>query len=94
MRPHSGVTGAAPPHTSGGKVIQRIITPPVANCEVCGVKAMCLDWNYNFRYRVMCDNNHVATKECGSAHRAICRWNNAQKRLVNVRALHIAEEIE
>lgn len=29
----------------------------------------------------MCDKNHTSTRECGTIHRAICRWNNAQARI-------------
>ena len=58
--------------------MQRPITPPIALCAKCGAKAECLDWDFNDRWQVICDNNHTSTKECGSRHRAICRWNNAQ----------------
>jgi hypothetical protein len=30
---------------------------------------------------LMCNNNHTSTRECGSRHRAICKWNNAQEKL-------------
>ena len=33
-------------------------------------------------WRVMCDNNHVSTKECATRHRAVCRWNNAQEKIL------------
>ena len=68
---------------------QRVITPPIADCAICGAKAMCIDWDFRFAYKVICDNNHVATRECGTVHRAICRWNNAQARLVSAQALPI-----
>jgi hypothetical protein len=60
---------------------QQIKTPPIASCARCGAKAMCIDWNFDGKHRVWCDNNHVSTKECGSRHRAICLWNNAQIKL-------------
>lgn len=48
------------------------ITPPTRNCW-CGAKAHVIDWDYKMMYRVMCDNNHTLTKECGTKHRAIYR---------------------
>jgi len=59
---------------------QKVITPPISTC-FCGSKAKVVDWNWNERYLVMCDNNHTLSKECGSHHKAICLWNNrvAQK---------------
>jgi hypothetical protein len=58
---------------------QRATTPPIALCAKCGAKAECFD--FDFLYRVICNNYHTATKRCGSRHRAVCRWNNAQERL-------------
>ena len=55
---------------------QKIITPPILNCARYGATAKALSWNFN--YKVYCDNNHTSTQECGSRHRAICRWNNNQ----------------
>ena len=60
---------------------QTIKTPPILPCARCGAEAMCIDWDFNDMWRVMCDNNHTSTKRCGTAHRAICRWNNAQTKL-------------
>lgn len=57
---------------------QIVKTPAILNCTKCGAKAVCIDWDFQDRWRVMCDNNHTETKECGSRHRAICRWNNKQ----------------
>ena len=56
--------------------MQRPITPPIALCAKCGAEAKCID--LDSLWRVVCENNHKATKRCGSRHRAICRWNNAQ----------------
>lgn len=60
---------------------QQVKTPPIAPCARCGAEAMCIDWNYRGFYRVICNNNHTSTKECGSFHRAVCLWNNAQTKL-------------
>ena len=57
---------------------QKIITPPILNCARCGATAKALSWNFDFNYKVYCDNNHTSPKECASRHRAICRWNNKQ----------------
>ena len=57
---------------------QPIFTPKIQKCAVCGAEAKCIDWNFNMRYRVMCDKNHIATGEFNTKHRAICRWNNEQ----------------
>ena len=59
---------------------QKVITPEIANCARCGAKAVVLDWDFRNKWRVYCDNTHTSTKQCGTAHRAICRWNNAQAR--------------
>lgn len=59
---------------------QKVKTPDIATCAICGAKATALDWDYRDMWRVMCDNNHTATKECGTKHRAVCRWNAAQNR--------------
>ena len=58
---------------------QKLITPPISNCVRCGAPARCIDWDFRDQWRVMCDNNHTDTRECGTWHRAICRWNNRQK---------------
>ena len=58
--------------------IQKIITPNIQNCSVGGAVAKCIDWDYNFQYQVMCENNHTSTGKCASRHRAICKWNNKQ----------------
>lgn len=62
---------------------QPIFTPPIEKCAVCGAEAKCIDWNFNMRYRVMCDKNHIATGEFNTRHRAICRWNNEQKKVTS-----------
>jgi len=54
---------------------QTPITPPVSDCY-CGKKAIAIDWEFRDRWQVICDSNHTLTKECGSRHRAVCRWNN------------------
>jgi hypothetical protein len=59
---------------------QKVTTPPIALCAKCGAKAKCFD-DCDYRWRVICNNHHTATKVCGSRHRAICRWNNAQEKL-------------
>lgn len=56
-------------------------TPAIAKCARCGANATCIDWNYRDLWCVMCDKNHTSTRECGTIHRAICRWNNAQARI-------------
>jgi len=65
---------------------QKIYTPAIKACAKCGAPAKVLDWNFNMRYRVMCDNNHTATGECNTQHRAICRWNNKQDKMMAVTA--------
>jgi hypothetical protein len=60
---------------------QQIKIPEIQNCAVCGEKARVIDWDYKMMYRVYCNNNHTATKECATINRAIHRWNNAQKKL-------------
>ena len=60
---------------------QKVVTPPIKACARCGAQARVIGWNFDFMYRVMCDNNHTSTKECGSAHRAICLWNNRQDKI-------------
>ena len=57
---------------------QPIFTPEIMPCKLCGAKAMVLDWDFNERYQVWCDNNHTVGGKCNTAHRAICRWNNKQ----------------
>lgn len=61
---------------------QPIFTPPIQPCAICGAQAKTIDWNYNGRWVVMCDNNHthwhIDGGGCTSRHRAICRWNNKQ----------------
>lgn len=58
-------------------------TPAILNCW-CGAPARVIDWNDAFMYQVMCDVNHTLTKECASAHRAICRWNNRVTHRLNL----------
>ena len=58
---------------------QTVKTPAIKACSICGASAKVVDWDFRMQYRVICDNNHTATKECGTPHRAICRWNNKQK---------------
>lgn len=60
---------------------QKIITPSISNCAICGAVAKVLSWDFDFNYKVICDNNHTSPQECGSRHRAICRWNNKQIKL-------------
>ena len=38
---------------------QKIITPPILNCARCGATAKALSWNFDFNYKVYCDNNHT-----------------------------------
>ena len=54
---------------------QKPITPKIKNCT-CGASARPIDWDFRDRWRVICDNNHTLTEECGTVHRAICLWNN------------------
>jgi len=68
------------------EMAQKIKTPPIEPCAICGASAKSIDWYFRSRYRVICDNNHTATGEFNTVHRAICRWNNAQKK--------IAEQVE
>lgn len=56
--------------------MQKVVTPKIKECPICGAEAKALSWNFDFNYQVMCDNNHTLTKECGSRHRAVCKWNN------------------
>ena len=53
-------------------------TPEIAKCAKCGADAQVIDWYYDMRYRVICDNNHTATGACNTIHRAIVKWNNKQ----------------
>lgn len=58
---------------------QKIITPPISKCY-CGEEAKIQTWeSYDIIYQVVCNNRHTLTKYCGSAHRAICRWNHRVK---------------
>lgn len=59
---------------------QKVVTPPIAPCAVCGAEADCIDWDFNMQYRVMCKNNHTSTGRLSTVHRAVCRWNSAQQR--------------
>ena len=54
---------------------QRVITPQISKCW-CGADVGVLDWDHRMMYRAWCDNGHTLTNECGSQHRAICKWNN------------------
>ncbi len=54
-------------------------TPEIAKCAKCGADAKCIDWDFDMRYRVFCDNNHIATGRCNTEHRAIMKWNNNQQ---------------
>lgn len=54
---------------------QKVYTPPIYNCW-CGAAARLVDWDFRDCWRVMCDNNHTLTKECGTTNRAVWRWNN------------------
>ena len=56
--------------------------PQIAACAKCGAEAKCIDWDFDNRWQVICDNNHTCTKKCGTTHRAICRWNNVQEKLL------------
>jgi len=58
---------------------QKIITPPIEICAICGEPASAFDWDYNLKYKVFCKNNHSATGRCNTRHRAVMLWNNAQK---------------
>lgn len=60
---------------------QDIVTPKTRNCTKCGADAHTIDWDYNDRWQVMCDNNHTATGKFNTKHRSICKWNNAQDKL-------------
>ena len=53
---------------------QPIKTPEIKQC-FCGAHARLVDWDFRDMWRVMCNNNHTLTKECGTKHRAVCRWN-------------------
>jgi hypothetical protein len=67
--------------------------PDVMKCAVCGRNARCVDWDFNFEYRVMCDgvcgNYMVGTNI--HANRAICKWNNQQ---IIINKLINGEEVE
>ncbi len=54
---------------------QPIKTPPVSDCW-CGKPAQAYDWNFNSRWKVICEDGHSFNGECNSRHRAVCRWNN------------------
>ena len=58
---------------------QTIKQPEILACAICGAKGIVIDWDFKSMYRVFCDNNHTATKECGTVNRAIHRWNNKQR---------------
>ena len=59
---------------------QTIYTPPILDCW-CGAKALVLDEDFNMQYRVMCNNNHILTKQCNTVNRAVWRWNNKVSKL-------------
>jgi hypothetical protein len=72
-------------YATGVVMAQKIVTPEIVKCAKCGADATCLDWDFNDQWKVYCDNNHTATRECGTRHRAICRWNNAQTKAHNAK---------
>ena len=62
---------------------QPIFTPPISNC-ICGRTASVIDWDFNERWRVMCDGTcrwqfHYLGRN-STRHRAICKWNNLMAR--------------
>jgi len=59
---------------------QVVKIPRILNCTICNAPASVIDWNYNMKYKVMCDNNHSLKGECCTINRAIRRWNNEQLR--------------
>lgn len=62
---------------------QKVITPPVLNCSICGSPARVIDWDYNMLYKVYCDKNHTtnAGKGCITVNRSVHKWNNKQIKL-------------
>lgn len=63
---------------------QLVTTPTTMKCAKCGALAHVIDWNYNMRYRVVCDKNHTATGKFNTVHIALCKWNNAQDKLTKL----------
>lgn len=63
---------------------QKVKILQISDCW-CGAKARIIDWDFRGMYRVMCDNNHTLTKECGTVNRAVHRWNNRVNEAKNER---------
>jgi len=63
---------------------QKLITPEILPCAICGSAAKVIDWNYNMQYRVICNNNHTVTGSFITRHRAICKWNNIHKTMLDI----------
>jgi hypothetical protein len=62
---------------------QKVFTPDILPCSICGSSAGVIDWNYNLLYKVYCDNNHSTNSGTGciTINRAVHKWNNKQKDL-------------
>ena len=62
---------------------QKLITPEISECPRCGSSnTKCISENFNEQYHVECYScNQTLTRECGSRHRAICKWNNRVNQL-------------
>ena len=60
---------------------QNVITPALLSCAKCGAQPKLEeDWDFRDMWQVVCLTPGCGrrTKECGTRHRATCRWNNAQ----------------
>lgn len=64
---------------------QKVITPEIKNCPNCNdIAVIKTILEYDTMYRVVCRScGKCLTKECGSKHRAICKWNNKVDRIKN-----------
>lgn len=52
----------------------------IFNCIKCGAPAKCLDWDFNMRYQVMCDNNHtLGAGKFNEWSDAVSHWNAARQ---------------
>jgi hypothetical protein len=63
-------------------VKQKVHTPAIACCARCNTPGRLEeDWGFRDTWKIICFNCNRSTKYCGTRHRAVCRWNNAQSRI-------------
>ena len=67
---------------------QTIKTPTLRNCVCCGYKAEVIRAygpnHYDINYTVQCSNcDRQWPRNTSTTHRAICRWNTRQEKLLS-----------